>query len=251
MRLYFLLLAFLPIFLVAQTDTLSTAADQRLRAVKQRQALQRTNPAPGLRFTNIGPSVQSGRVVDISVNPENSTEFYVAYASGGLWYTDNNGTSFRPLFQHQSTMTLGAVAVHWPTHTIYVGTGEVNSSRSSYAGDGLYKSTDGGENWTTIGLPETHHIGRIVIDAADPQTILVAALGHLYGDNPERGVFRSTDGGKTWNKTLFVNPATGVVERNSFRTPARLTSGMPPPGSAPVGPGILPIRPRLGHLSQH
>ncbi len=212
MRLYYLLLAFLPIFLVAQTDTLPTAADQRMQAVKQRQALRQANPAPGLRFTNIGPSVQSGRVVDISVNPEDPTEFYVAYASGGLWHTDNNGTSFRPLFQHQSTMTLGAVAVHWPTRTIYVGTGEVNSSRSSYAGDGLYKSTDGGESWTTIGLPETHHIGRIVIDAANPQTILVAALGHLYGDNSERGVFRSTDGGKTWNKTLFVNPATGVVE---------------------------------------
>ncbi|MGB3548991.1 MAG: glycosyl hydrolase [Saprospiraceae bacterium] len=212
MRLYYLLLAFLPSLLIAQTDTLSTAADQRLQAVKQRQVLQKADPAPGLRFINIGPSVQSGRVVDISVNPEDPTEFYVAYASGGLWHTANNGTSFRPLFQYQSTMTLGAVAVHWPTRTIYVGTGEVNSSRSSYAGDGLYKSTDGGENWTIIGLPETHHIGRIVIDAADPQTILVAALGHLYGDNPERGVFRSTDGGKTWNKTLFVNPATGVVE---------------------------------------
>ena len=212
MRLYYLLLAFLPIFLYAELDTLPTAADQRMQAVKQRQALRQANPAPGLRFTNIGPSVQSGRVVDVSVNPEDPTEFYVAYASGGLWHTDNNGTSFRPLFQHQSTMTLGAVAVHWPTRTIYVGTGEVNSSRSSYAGDGLYKSTDGGESWTTIGLPETHHIGRIVIDAANPQTILVAALGHLYGDNPERGVFRSTDGGKTWNKTLFVNPATGVVE---------------------------------------
>lgn len=183
-----------------------------MSAYTQRTQLQEQSPLKGLNFTNIGPSVMSGRVADIAVDPDEPTHFYVAYASGGLWETQDNGNSFTPLFDDQAVMTIGDIDVHWPSGTIYVGTGEVNSSRSSYAGNGVYKSVDGGENWTHLGLNETHHIGRVIVDSKDQNTLWVAALGHLYGPNPERGVYRSTDGGKNWSHTLQINDSTGVVD---------------------------------------
>lgn len=112
-----------------------------------------------LPLRNIGPSVMSGRVVDIAVNPDDATEFYVGYASGGLWYTNNNGTTFRPVMDATPTQNVGAVAVHWPSNTLWVGTGENNASRSSYAGIGVLKSMDGGANWKHMGLKDAHHIG--------------------------------------------------------------------------------------------
>src|SRR5210317_1179274 len=154
---------------------------------------QEASTAP--RLENIGPSVMSGRVVDLEVNPEDPTEFYVAYASGGLWHTTDNGTSFTPIFDNTPTQNLGDVAMHWPSRTLYVGTGENNSSRSSYAGMGLFKTTDNGESWTPIGLEDSHHIGRIVVDPSNPDHVVVGVIGHLYTPNQERGVFRSTDGG--------------------------------------------------------
>ena len=184
----------------------------REQAFQQRIFLTQNSPAAGLSFKNIGPSVMSGRVADIAVDPADPTHFYVAYASGGLWETRDNGISFKPLFDDLPVMTIGDIDVHWITKTIYVGTGEVNSSRSSYAGNGVYRSTDGGNSWTFVGLPETHHIGRIIVDQKDASTVWVAALGHLYSDNSERGVFKTTNGGKLWQKTLFVNDSTGVVD---------------------------------------
>ncbi len=189
-----------------------TPAAERLAGIVQRTELATTSLLQGMPFANIGPTVMSGRVTDLAVNPTNPTEFYVAYASSGLWYTNNNGTSFTPLFQEEGVMTLGALAVHWPSKTIYLGSGEVNSSRSSYAGNGVYKSTDGGKSWQHLGLDETHHIGRILVAEEDPNLVWVAALGHLYSTNPERGVFKSNDGGKSWEKTLFINSQTGVVD---------------------------------------
>jgi len=170
------------------------------------------SPFANVPIENIGPTIMSGRVTELAVNPDNPTTFYVSYASGGLWYTENNGTTFTPLFDDQSVMTIGAIAVDWKSNTIYVGTGEVNSSRSSYAGNGVYKSTDQGKTWSHLGLDETHHIGRIVIDANDVNTVMVAALGHLYTDNVKRGVFKTTDGGATWSHTLQVNDKTGAVD---------------------------------------
>ncbi|MBC6995419.1 glycosyl hydrolase [Lewinella lacunae] len=200
----------------AQTDgprsQSATPATVRSQAYQQRQQLQSNSPAAGLAFTNIGPSIMSGRVADVAVDPADPTHFYVGYASGGLWETKDNGITFHPLFDDQAVMTIGAIDVHWPSKTIYVGTGEVNSSRSSYAGNGLYKSSNGGKSWTHLGLDETHHIGRVIVDPKNANTVWVAALGHLYTTNPERGVFRTTDGGKTWAKTLFVDDKTGAVD---------------------------------------
>ena len=208
-----------PIFFLLSLFVLCTCvraqivdADGRALGFERRLQLREQSPLRGLEFTNIGPSIMSGRVADVAVDPDDPTHFYVAYASGGLWETVDNGTSFSPLFQDEAVMTIGDIDVHWPSGKLYVGTGEVNSSRSSYAGNGVYSSTDGGKSWTHLGLEETHHIGRILVDGRDPNTVWVAALGHLYGPNPERGVYRSTDGGKTWSHTLQINDSTGVVD---------------------------------------
>lgn len=174
----------------------------------------------GISLENIGPSVFGGRVVDLDVNPEQPAEFYVAYASGGLWHTANNGTTFSPVFDHEPSMTIGDIAVHWPSGTIYIGTGEVNSSRSSYAGTGMYKSTDSGATWEYLGLPESHHIGRVLIHAVDTAVVNVAVLGHLYTTNSERGMYRSTDGGATWQQTLAINNNTGAVDLVAHPTDA-------------------------------
>lgn len=190
----------------------TAAADRITSYENKRLPLIENSLAAGLPFSNIGPAVQSGRVVDIAVRPDDPTHFLVAYASGGLWKTDNNGISFAPLFQNESVMTIGAVATDWATNTIWIGSGEVNSSRSSYAGDGIYKSTDGGQTWQRMGLEDSHHIGRILIHPENPDIVIVAALGHLYSANEERGVFLTEDGGKTWTKTLFVDTESGAVE---------------------------------------
>jgi len=189
-----------------------TAADERIESYEQRRQLQEQSIVNALEFRSIGPTVFSGRVADIDVYEEDPSHFYVAYASGGLWKTHNNGTSFTPLFDDEMVMTIGDVAVDWENNHLWVGTGEVNSSRSSYAGIGVYRSTDDGENWQHLGLAETHHIGRIIIHPDDPNTVWVAALGHLYSPNSERGVYKTTDGGQSWEKTLFVNDNTGAVD---------------------------------------
>lgn len=163
-------------------------------------------------FTNIGPSVMSGRVVDLDINPNQPTEFYVAYASGGLWYTNNNGTSFSPVTENAPTQNMGDIAVDWKSGTIYIGTGESNSSRSSYAGIGILKSTDNGKTWINVGLPDSHHIGRIIINKNNPDDVVVGAIGHLYSSNKERGIFKTTDGGKSWKNVLFIDENTGVID---------------------------------------
>ncbi|MEZ4990671.1 MAG: hypothetical protein R2824_09675 [Saprospiraceae bacterium] len=145
------------IFVRAQTTPPpATPAAERINGFKLRKSLAASTLIDALEFKNIGPTVQSGRVVDLEVNPDDPTEFYVAYASGGLWKTTNNGMSFSPLFDNEVVMTIGDIAVDWKNNTIWLGSGEVNASRSSYAGTGMYKSTDGGTNWQVIGLPESH-----------------------------------------------------------------------------------------------
>jgi Sortilin, neurotensin receptor 3, len=158
-------------------------------------------------------------VVDIEVNPADPTEFYVAYATAGLWHTVNNGLSFEPLFDKEDVISIGDIAVNWPSagntgksRIIWVGTGEVNSSRSSYSGNGVYKSVDNGKSWQWLGLPESHHIGEIILHPTNDNIAWVAAMGHLYSANKERGVYKTTDGGKTWKQTLAIDENTGVAE---------------------------------------
>jgi photosystem II stability/assembly factor-like uncharacterized protein len=154
----------------------------------------------------------SGRVVDIEVNPQDPTEFYVAYASGGLWQTKNNGQSFTSIFDSVDVLTIGDIAVNWQNRHIWVGTGEVNSSRSTYAGLGVYRSSNNGKSWEYLGLPESHHIGKIQLSAKDPNTAWVAVLGHLYSESKERGIYKTTDAGKTWNQTLAIDANTGAID---------------------------------------
>lgn len=190
----------------------ATPAEDRIKSYEQHQMLAENSLVKGVSFQNIGPTVFSGRVVDVDVYEQDPSHFYVAYASGGLWKTTNNGISFDPLFDDEMVMTLGDIAVDWEENIIYAGTGENNSSRSSYSGVGMYKSTDDGATWEHIGLGETHHISRIIIHPEDPNTVWVAALGHLYSANPERGLYKTTDGGTTWEKTLYVNDNAGAVD---------------------------------------
>ncbi|WP_373512145.1 WD40/YVTN/BNR-like repeat-containing protein [Persicitalea sp.] len=196
------------------TTVAATPAADRTKGYEQRQILDANSLLNNVKFRAIGPTDMSGRVVDLDVNDANPTQFYVAYASGGLWRTDNNGMSFTPLFDNESTMSIGDIAVDWKTNgqTIWVGTGENNSSRSSYSGDGVFKSTDGGKTWQHVGLEDTHHIGQVILHPTDPNTVWVAALGHLYGPNAERGVYKTTDGGKTWAKTLYIDDNTGAID---------------------------------------
>ncbi len=155
----------------------------------------------------------SGRISDIEGHPEDPTTFYAAYASGGLWKTTNNGITFEPIFDSEAVMTIGDIAVDWNNkETIWIGTGESNSSRSSYSGVGVYKSSDGGKTWQHMGLDDTHHIGKIILHPTDPNTVWVAALGHLYSPNKDRGVYKTTDGGKTWKKTLYIDDNTGAID---------------------------------------
>lgn len=171
-----------------------------------------TNLLEAVKFQSIGPTIMSGRIVDLAVNPDNPTEFYAAYASGGLWYTNNNGTSFSPVMDAAPTLNCGSVTVDWKSGTIWVGTGEVNASRSSYSGIGILKSSDKGKTWENIGLPESHHISRILVNPKNLNEIIVGVVGHLYSKNQERGVFKTLDGGKTWKKTLFINDETGIID---------------------------------------
>ncbi len=189
-----------------------TSAQAIEKALLQKQQLEINSLVKNIPLKNIGPSVMSGRVVDIDVNPNNPIEFYVGYASGGLWYTNNNGTSFTPILDNSETQNVGDIAVDWGNGTIWVGTGENNASRSSYAGIGILKSIDKGKTWQNMGLKDSHHIGRIVINPKNPNEVVVGVTGHLYSPNKERGIYKTLDGGQTWNKTLFVNESTGIID---------------------------------------
>ena len=190
----------------------ATPASERLQGMAQRKSLAQQSVAAAVDAQSIGPSVFSCRVTDVDADPADPTRFYVAYASGGLWFTESNGASFVPVFDHEAAMTIGDIAVDWKRQIIWVGTGEANSSRSSYAGTGVYRSADGGKSWEWMGLPESHHIARIILHPTDSNTLWVAVLGHLYSPNPERGVYKSSDGGKTWTRTLFVHENSGAID---------------------------------------
>jgi photosystem II stability/assembly factor-like uncharacterized protein len=166
-----------------------------------------------LTWRCVGPAAMGGRIVDIAVVDSDPCCFYVATASGGLFKTMNNGITFTPLFDHESTVSIGDVAVA-PSNPdiVWLGTGEHNARNSVSWGDGVYKSTDGGKTWTNMGLKASYQIGRIAIHPRNPDIVYVGALGRLWGENEERGVFKTTDGGKTWEKVLYVDAKTGCVD---------------------------------------
>ncbi len=182
------------------------------KSFKQKKEFIKNSLVKNINFTNIGPSIMSGRVVDVDVNPNNTIEFYVGYASGGLWYTNNNGTTFTPVLDNSPTQNIGDIAVDWNSETIWVGTGEKNSSRSSYAGIGILKSTDKGKTWQNVGLLDSHHVSRILINPNNKDEVIIGVIGHLYSSNEERGVFKTLDGGKTWLKSLFIDENTGIID---------------------------------------
>jgi photosystem II stability/assembly factor-like uncharacterized protein len=165
------------------------------------------------RFRSLGPASMGGRVDDIAVAPSNHSVIYIGYATGGVFRSVNAGTTFEPVFESYGSASIGALAID-PANPdiVYVGTGEPNNRQTSTFGDGIYKSTDGGKTFTHIGLKESQTIARIVIDPRHPEVVYVAVPGHLFGPNEERGLYKTTDGGKSWNKIKYVDDNTGFTD---------------------------------------
>ncbi len=166
---------------------------------------------PGLKWRNIGPAITSGRISDIAVHPDNPYLYYVATSSGGVWKTENAGVTYKPLFDAQGSYSIGCIAIDpINPNVIWVGTGENNNQRSVAYGDGIYKSEDGGKTWKHMGLKTSEHIGKIIVHPQDNSIVYVAAIGPLWSKGGDRGVYKTTDQGKTWNKILEVDVHTGA-----------------------------------------
>ncbi|MGH9836932.1 MAG: WD40/YVTN/BNR-like repeat-containing protein, partial [Blastocatellia bacterium] len=167
----------------------------------------------GLRFRSIGPAVTSGRVIAFAVDPNDRAKYFIAVASGGVWKTVNAGTTWTPVFDNYGSYSIGAIALDpKDTSVVWVGTGERNSQRSVGYGDGVYKSEDGGRSFRKVGLEKSEHIGRIVIDPRDSRVVYVAAQGPLWSAGGDRGLYKTTDGGKTWKAVLSFSENTGVTD---------------------------------------
>jgi len=167
----------------------------------------------GMKFRSIGPALVSGRIVDLAVNPENTSEYYVAAAAGGVWKTTNAGITFTPVFDDQGAFSIGCITIDpHNSNVVWVGTGENNNQRVVAYGDGVYKSEDGGKSWKNTGLKNSEHIGNIIVDPKNSDIVYVAAYGPLWSDGGERGIYKTTDGGKTWKAVLTVSQYTGFNE---------------------------------------
>ena len=167
----------------------------------------------GLSARCIGPANMGGRIADLAVVESDPSTYFVAAASGGVWKTTDGGVTFKSVFDDQPTQSIGAVAVcQGKPEVVYVGTGEANPRNSVSWGSGVYRSTDGGKSWKSCGLAETHHIGRVVVHPTDPDIAYVAALGHVWGPNKERGLYKTTDGGQSWECVKFIDENTGFVD---------------------------------------
>ena len=198
----------------------SSDSSKLIDAYQQKEELTKSSRVKNIHFRNIGPTIMSGRVVALEVNPKDPTKFYVAYASGGVWYTDNNGTSFKSISEDWPTQNIGEISMDWNNKILWVGTGENNSSRSSYSGIGILKTEPNGSNWVNVGLTDSHHIGKILINPTNKDHVIVGVTGHLYSKNKNRGVYVTKDGGSTWKKTLYIDDGTGIIDMaytpNSF-----------------------------------
>lgn len=182
-------------------------------AAAEERTLEYASILDRLEMRAVGPAIMGGRTVDFAVSPGNVSTIYAAVGPSGVWKSINAGVTWEPVFHRETTVAAGAVAVS-PSHSdiVWVGTGEGTSRNSVGIGDGVYKSEDGGKTWRNMGLADTRHISQILINAVNPDTVYVAALGHLWGANPDRGVFRTRDGGKTWDKVLFIDEDTGIAD---------------------------------------
>jgi photosystem II stability/assembly factor-like uncharacterized protein len=206
------LVALLPLLLLAALA--STRADEPKKAAdKKPEERFSAGTFAGLKARLVGPAVTSGRVVDFAVHPQNRGHYYVAAASGGVWKTTNAGTTWAPVFDEQGSYSIGTVVLDPRNpNVVWVGTGENNSQRSVGYGDGVYRSDDGGQSWKHVGLKSSEHIGRIVLDPRDSNTVYVAAQGPLWGPGGDRGLYKTTDGGQTWKCVLSISENTGVTD---------------------------------------
>ena len=195
----------------AQTQTRFDAA-ALIKGYDTYREMRQTSPTAGVPWQYIGPTNVSGRATDIAIADQGGRRsIYVGYATSGVWKSDDNGASWSAIFEHMPSTSIGDVAVA-PSNPdiVWVGTGEANLFRASLAGVGIYKSTDAGRTWQHMGLAETHTIARIVVHPANPDIVYVAATGHGWTDNPERGIFKTTDGGTTWTKIFYKSDRTGA-----------------------------------------
>lgn len=190
-----------------------TSAEERMKSWEEHLRMEKESIFKDLRWQATGPMKQGGRIESIACPSGNTSTIYVGVGSGNLWKTVNNGTTWKPIFDNESTFTIGSVAVApSDSEVVWVGTGEILMARSSYAGTGVFKSVNAGESWENMGLTDTHHIGRVLIDPVDADIVYVAAMGHMYSFNEERGLFKTVDGGKTWDKILYISEKTGVID---------------------------------------
>jgi len=201
--------------LTAPPGPTATDAQLRLKWFDQHQAMAQSSPFKSYKWQFLGPTNISGRVTDVAVATPRGKSYtmFVGTATGGVWKTDNEGVTWAPVFDQGVTSSIGDVTIA-PSNPslVWIGTGEANIFRSSNAGAGVFKSTDGGQTWRHMGLAGTLTIARIIIHPTNPDTVYVAASGHEWTDNEERGVFKTTDGGATWKKVLYVNPRTGAAD---------------------------------------
>jgi len=210
-RLVLLVSVILPVAVVAQQRPPQRAAPGAAPADTARSPL--ASAVSGLRLRSIGPALLSGRVSDVAVHPTNRKIWYVATASGGLWKTTNAGTTFSPIFDDQSSYSIGVVVIDPKnSNVVWVGTGENNAQRSVSYGDGVYQSIDGGRTWQNVGLKESEHIGKILIDPRNSDVVYVAAQGPVFKGGGDRGLYKTTDGGKTWTKVLDGGEWGGVAD---------------------------------------
>jgi photosystem II stability/assembly factor-like uncharacterized protein len=201
------------LFAAAAAAPAAKAKKDDATKVKKKKELWSADTFSGLALRGIGPAVASGRIGDLAVDPRDERVWYAAAASGGVWKTVNAGTTWSPIFDQQGSYSIGCVTID-PNDSlvVWVGTGENNSQRSVSYGDGVYKSVDGGRTWENVGLKASEHIGRIVVDPRDSNTVYAAAQGPLWSAGGDRGLYKTTDGGKTWKAVLAVSENTGVTD---------------------------------------
>lgn len=210
-RSWFIVSLFTILFTV--TSFQSFAQKKKKKSVDSQQFELNDKMLKMLNFRSVGPAAYSGRISDLAVNPDNISEYYVGVAAGGLWKTINHGTTFEPIFDDQSVFSIGCLAMD-PNNSnvLWVGTGENNSQRNLGYGDGVYKTTDGGKSFTNMGLKTSSQIGKIMIDPRNSNVVYVASQGQAWGPGGERGLYKTTDGGKTWKRVLEIGEYTGVSD---------------------------------------